>query len=66
MTPRRWLDRVEAPRKGKFWFENSAHMPMIEEPGRALEALLKIRALVSDPDRRGETPPDVVNGNKAR
>lgn len=42
-----WLDRVDAPRKGRFWFENSAHMAMIEEPGRMLEALLKIRDATS-------------------
>jgi pimeloyl-ACP methyl ester carboxylesterase len=38
-----WLDNVRAPKKGAFWFENSAHMAMIEEPGRVLAALLKIR-----------------------
>jgi pimeloyl-ACP methyl ester carboxylesterase len=42
-----WLDRVEAPKKGRFWFENSAHMAMIEEPGRTLDALLKIRDATS-------------------
>ncbi len=40
-----WLDRVRAPAKGKFWFENSAHMMMIEEPGRTLAALLQVRRL---------------------
>jgi proline iminopeptidase len=43
-----WLDRVSAPAKGKFWFENSAHMMMIEEPGRTLTALLRIRPLAAD------------------
>ena len=38
-----WLDHVAAPSKGKFWFENSAHMMMIEEPGRMLMALLRVR-----------------------
>jgi pimeloyl-ACP methyl ester carboxylesterase len=46
-----WLDHVEAPKKAPFWFENSAHMAMIEEPGRVLAALLKIRA-DSLPDAR--------------
>lgn len=35
-----WLARVSAPRKGVVWFENSAHLPMIEEPGRVLTALV--------------------------
>ena len=35
-----WLDRLNAPRKGVVWFENSAHLPFIEEPGRVFEALL--------------------------
>jgi len=40
-----WLDRVRAPTKKAFWFEQSAHMPMIEEPGRTLAALLEIRRI---------------------
>lgn len=43
-----WLDRIDAPAKGKVWFENSAHMMMIEEPGRMLEALLRILPLASE------------------
>lgn len=43
-----WLNRVDAPAKGKVWFENSAHMMMIEEPGQMLEALLRIRPLTSE------------------
>lgn len=35
----RWLQRLQAPSKSVIWFENSAHLPMIEEPGRTLEAL---------------------------
>lgn len=42
-----WLDHVSAPAKGRFWFENSAHMMMIEEPGRTLAALLRIRPLAA-------------------
>ena len=38
-----WLGQLQAPKKGQFWFENSAHMAMIEEPGRVLAALLEIR-----------------------
>ncbi|WCT75165.1 alpha/beta hydrolase [Sphingomonas naphthae] len=36
-----WLNRVKAPRKGAIWFEHSAHLPMIEEPGRVLVALVE-------------------------
>jgi proline iminopeptidase len=49
-----WLDRVQAPRKGETWFENSSHMMMIEEPGRMLAALLRIRPLAAD--EVGKTP----------
>lgn len=40
-----WLDHVRAPAKKSFWFEESGHMAMIEEPGRMLAALLEIRPL---------------------
>jgi pimeloyl-ACP methyl ester carboxylesterase len=36
-----WLARVRAPRKAAVWFEHSAHLPMIEEPGRTFAALLE-------------------------
>lgn len=35
-----WAKRLKAPRKTVIWFEHSAHLPMIEEPGRTLKALL--------------------------
>jgi pimeloyl-ACP methyl ester carboxylesterase len=31
-----WYGRITAPMKQIVWFENSAHMPMLEEPGRFL------------------------------
>lgn len=34
-----WLERLNAPSKSVIWFANSAHLPMIEEPGRMLEIL---------------------------
>lgn len=41
-----WLARLRASRKGVVWFEHSAHLPFIEEPGRVFEALLtQIRPL---------------------
>ena len=39
-----WLGRLAAPSRTVCWFENSGHLPMIEEPGRTLAALLLIRA----------------------
>ena len=36
----RWIDRLKAPSKRVVWFEHSAHLPMIEEPGRVFAALL--------------------------
>jgi len=36
-----WLKRVRAPRKQIVWFENSAHMMMVEEPGQVLLHLVK-------------------------
>lgn len=39
-----WLGRLAAPSRTLCWFENSGHLPMIEEPGRTLAALLLIRA----------------------
>lgn len=40
-----WLTQLSAPGRTVCWFENSGHLPMIEEPGRALLALLSIRPL---------------------
>jgi proline iminopeptidase len=35
-----WMKQLHAPSKRFVLFQNSAHMPMIEEPGRTLKALL--------------------------
>lgn len=46
-----WMGDLDAPRKKVIWFEHSAHLPMIEEPGRVLEALLnEVRPLGAVPD----------------
>jgi pimeloyl-ACP methyl ester carboxylesterase len=37
----RWFPRVHAPFKKLIWFENSAHMVQIEEPGRVLMHLVE-------------------------
>jgi pimeloyl-ACP methyl ester carboxylesterase len=36
-----WLKHVKAPAKKLVWFENSAHMMMVEEPGRVLLHLVE-------------------------
>lgn len=35
-----WMDRLKAPVRKTIWFEQSAHLAMIEEPGLLLAALL--------------------------
>lgn len=43
-----WLGRLSAPDKTAIWFENSAHLPMIEEPGRTLDVLIhQVRPLAA-------------------
>jgi proline iminopeptidase len=36
-----WFARIHAPEKKLIWFENSAHMMMMEEPGRMLVHLVE-------------------------
>lgn len=36
-----WFDRLQAPSKHLVWLEHSAHLMMVEEPGRTLAALLR-------------------------
>jgi proline iminopeptidase len=37
----KWLEHVRSPGKKLVWFENSAHMVMVEEPGRFLVHLVQ-------------------------
>ncbi len=37
----KWLAQVRAPAKKLVWFENSAHMALVEEPGRFLVHLVE-------------------------
>lgn len=37
---RAWFDAIEAPVKGFYLFDNSAHSPLFEEPERATQILL--------------------------
>lgn len=43
-----WLKRLSAPSKTLCWFENSGHLPMIEEQGRTFAALLSVRSLAEE------------------
>lgn len=44
-----WFLKLDAPSKKMIWFEHSAHLPMLEEPGRVLEALLEyVRPLAEE------------------
>src|SRR6202050_3848005 len=36
-----WFKKVKAPSKHFVWFENSAHLPMTEEPGKFLMSLVR-------------------------
>jgi proline iminopeptidase len=36
-----WFAKVKAPSKQLVWFENSAHLPMTEEPGKFLMSLVR-------------------------
>jgi len=49
-----WLQAVKAPAKRFVWFENSAHEPMTEEPGRFLDALVRyVRPFAVDASEAG-------------
>ena len=43
------MKRLSAPKTQIVWFDNSAQLPMIEEPGRAFVALLEdVRPLAKE------------------
>jgi proline iminopeptidase len=50
-----WFARVKAPSKRLVWFENSAHLPMTEEPGKFLISLVRFARPIAE--RVGDTPP---------
>ncbi|MGI4831026.1 MAG: hypothetical protein ACRYFU_22980 [Janthinobacterium lividum] len=44
-----WYETLTAPAKHLIWFENSAHMPMLEEPGHfLLHLVLDVRPLADE------------------
>jgi proline iminopeptidase len=48
-----WFATVKAPSKQFIWFENSAHLPMTEEPGKFLISLVKYARPIAE--RTGDT-----------
>ena len=49
-----WFARLEAPKKRLFWFENSAHEMLVEEPGKVFLTLVnEVRPLAVDPATMG-------------
>lgn len=44
-----WLAKASAPAKQLVWFEHSAHLPMVEEPGKMLiELVNRVRPLATE------------------
>ena len=52
-----WFAKVQAPSKQFVWFENSAHLPMTEEPGKFLVSLVRYARPIAE--RAGDTAPGV-------
>ena len=50
-----WFAKVGAPSKQFVWFENSAHLPMTEEPGKFLISLVRYARPLAQ--RGSDTPP---------
>ena len=52
-----WLERLDAPAKHAVWFEHSAHLVPLEEPGKTLLSLLRyVRPLAM---AAGDDPPAI-------
>jgi alpha-beta hydrolase superfamily lysophospholipase len=50
-----WFERLKAPEKHLEWFENSAHEPESEEPGKFLLSLVRYARPIAE--RAGDAPP---------
>jgi hypothetical protein len=47
-----WLKKVKAPYKKGIWFEKSAHLILLEEPGKTLMSLVQyVRPIAVKADR---------------
>ena len=51
-----WYEPLKAPSKRLVWFENSAHMMFLEEPGRVLVHLVEDVRPLAGKDGAGSTP----------
>lgn len=48
---RGWIETLEAPVKAEYWFDHSAHLAFMEEPGKVLMTLVTcIRPYATEPD----------------
>ncbi len=56
-----WLTHVSAPKRTLCWFENSGHLPMIEEPGQTLLALLSVRSIANQNPQARTAHVDIQN-----
>lgn len=46
-----WMEALEAPVKAEYWFDHSAHLAFMEEPGKVLMTLVTcIRPYAAEPD----------------
>jgi len=46
-----WMEALEAPVKAEYWFDHSAHLAFMEEPGKVLVTLVTcIRPYAMEPD----------------
>jgi pimeloyl-ACP methyl ester carboxylesterase len=52
-----WFAKVSAPSKQFVWFENSAHLPMTEEPGKFVVSLVRYARPIAE--HAGDGPPAV-------
>lgn len=54
LVAKAWFDRLKAPEKHFFWFEDSAHYVVTEEPGLALNRLVTYVRPLAMPKPRGK------------
>jgi proline iminopeptidase len=56
-----WFAKVDAPEKHLIWFENSAHLPMTEEPGKFLLSLVRYARPIAE--KAGDVPKSDAPGS---
>jgi proline iminopeptidase len=60
----KWFGQLSAPSKTLCWFENSGHLPMIEEQGRTFAALLSVRSLAKSSNAKLQLSATVGSCNR--